>query len=394
MEDDKLSLLRSVKKERLGYLKEMKKLANQLLEDNKKCVAGNAKWECTVIENNIKQLKEMISQLNKDEHPAKVDQYAIIKSALLTKFPDPATIEHYTAITIQKIREEGFKYELSRYSVNYSLINDLYWIHDGFVGDHLNIALGTKSPEDLAVYCDDKLKVISEEVIPFFSAHAIYDVVTPMLLEIVQNFGSNSFLTTNILTPVVIESIVRKLAAWVYQMQNPHANEETAAKFVGGFLSLERLILKADWKEDIPMNFYTAVFESKHINDPKLDYAARTLKQWEVAKDKLAGLAKEIENKLTDDQLSDERKKEDALALSAQALELLSPFQGVDQQPVMVSLKVKLQFLLRRFKEDRNAIIHGHFVDLDKKWKCYVNFSALVNLYRLILELESLYKVK
>lgn len=394
MEDVKLSLLKSVKKERLSYLKEMKKLANQLLEENKSCAAGNAKWEGAVIENNIKQLKEMISQLNKDEHPLKVDQYAIIKSALLIKFPDPATIEHYTAITIQKIREEGFKYELSRYSVNYSLINDLYWIHDGFVGDHLNIALGTKSPEDLAVYCDDKLKVISEEVIPFFSAHAIYDVVTPMLSEIVQNFGSNSFLTTNILTPVVIESIVRKLAAWVYQMQNPHANEEIAAKFVAGFLSLESLIMKADWKEDIPMNFYTAVFESKHINDPKLDDAARTLKQWEMAKDKLAGLAKEIGNKLTDDQLSDERKKEDALALSAQALELLSPFQGVDQQPVMVSLKVKLQFLLRRFKEDRNAIIHGHFIDLDKKWKCYVNFLALVNLYRLILELESLYKVK
>lgn len=391
MEENLQPSFKILKHDRVSYLKKMKQLANRLLEENKTADGWKARWEKDVIENNVLQLKEFIRQLNIDLHPLNVERYANHKLAMLTEFPDPRTIPHYMGITLQKIKEEGFKFELSRFSIKYSMVHDLYWIHDGFVGEHLDIALGVKPPESLEGYCDDKLKLLQYEVLPFFLEHPLYAIAAPLLSEIIKNFEQNSYLTTNILMPVVIESITRELAAWVYNQQNPLIDAEAAAKYVAGFLSLESLILKADWKDDFPVNFYNAALESKYINDPKLSWAAQTLTDWDIAKETLTTLANDIIKVLNNQSITDNEKQEISLALSNEAHDLIMPFNGIDQKPVFVTLKVKLQFLVRRFKEDRNAIIHGHFYELNKKWKCYVNFSALFNIYQLILELEALY---
>lgn len=392
MEDNQPPPLNALKHERVRYLKEMKQLANQLLEENKDADGWKASWEKDVVKNNILQLKELIRQLNNDLHPLNVERYASHKLAMLTEFPDPHSLQHYMNLSIQKIKEDGFKFDLSRFSLSYSLIHDLYWINDGFVGEHLDIALGVIPPESLEVYFNDKLKLIKNEAIPFFSVNPSYMAAAPMLAEVIENIEQNSYLTTNILMPVVIESITRELATWVYKQQNPNMDVEGASSYVAGFMSLENLILKGDWKEDIPMNFYSAVLESKYINDPKLSWAAQTLKDWEIAKGTLSTLSGEIINVLNDQSITDDEKQQVALALTNKARNLILPFNGVDRNPIYVTLKVKLQFLIRRFKEDRNAIIHGHFQELNKKWKCYVNFSALFNIYKLILELEALYK--
>jgi hypothetical protein len=239
------------------------------------------------------------------------------------------------------------------------MVHDLYWIHDGFVGEYLDIALGVKPPESLEGCCDNKLKLLQYEVLPFFLEHPLYAIAAPLLSEIIKNFEQNSYLTTNILMPVVIESLTRELAAWVYNQQNPIIDAEAAAKYVAGFLSLESLILKADF----PVNFYNAALEIKFINDPKLSWAAKTLTDWDIAKETLTTLVNIIIKVLNNQSITDNEKQEISLALSNEAHDLMVPFNGIDQKPVFVTLKVKLQFLVRRFKEDRNAIIHGHFLN-------------------------------
>ncbi|RCH56872.1 hypothetical protein DJ568_03180 [Mucilaginibacter hurinus] len=370
----------------------MKALANKLLKENKSASGLRSAWESQVIANNIKQLTAKINQLNKEQHPQKVEEYIEQRLSSLTPAQGQNGFEYLARLSVLNFKEEGLQYELARFSVNYSQINDLYWINDGMVGDHLEIALGKRSPETLEVHCEEKLEFVTEKVWPFILTHPVYASAAPMLEEITKNFAQNSYLTTNILMPILIENIIRSLGAWVWLQQNPAIGWDAAKSHIAKFQSLERLITVADWKEDIPLDFYTAALESKYIPDEKLTWAAQILEDWDAAKIKVREISGQLLATLEDKDTSDETKKQKALALTEEVQKLIAPFDGLDKAPVMVSLKVKLQFLIRRFKDDRNSLLHGHFADLDKKWKCYVNFSALTSIYKLIIELESLYR--
>jgi hypothetical protein len=69
--------------------------------------------------------------------------------------------------------------------------------------------------------------------------------------------------------------------------------------------------------------------------------------------------------------------------------ELISP-----EATIRTSIKVKLQFLVRRFKEDRNSIIHGNYTDFDKGWKCYIYLAAIKKILETIKLYEEHYKKK
>jgi hypothetical protein len=103
MEENLQPSFKILKHDRVSYLKEMKQLANRLLEENKTADGWKARWEKDVIENNVLQLKEFIRQLNIDLHPLNVERYFNHKLAMVSEFPDPTTIPHYMGITVQKI---------------------------------------------------------------------------------------------------------------------------------------------------------------------------------------------------------------------------------------------------------------------------------------------------
>jgi len=72
-------------------------------------------------------------------------------------------------------------------------------------------------------------------------------------------------------------------------------------------------------------------------------------------------------------------------------LENIAPWIDFEKQSVYVSIKVELQFLVRRFKDDRNEMIHGGFASYNKKWKSNIYLSAVIALYKLMKKLDQIY---
>lgn len=383
-----------LKSERISFLKGLSRTANQLSEENKNAGPASSKWEREVIANNIVQLKAFILQFNKDLHPTEVTKYATLKFNNYNAYPDPSTLQHYALITVQKIKEECLYMEIARFSLKYSIVHDLYWITDGMVKEHIEIAMGEKAPDSLEVHCSSKIEFIEDEVLPYMNTNADYVSSGKMLTEIISNFNQNSFLTTNILLPVVIENMVRTLAKVVFLNQNPEKKIEDAEKHVNNFMSIETLILKGGWQNDIPIGFYDAVLKSKYIADSQLADANKLFEDFNTVKLEVFKLIQPLKDLILDSSISQEEKITASRRINEQSILLLEPFNGVEKKPVLVSLKVKFQFLIRKFKDDRNHVIHGQFADLNKKWKCYINFSALIKTWELIKLLDKQYCLK
>ena len=58
-----------------------------------------------------------------------------------------------------------------------------------------------------------------------------------------------------------------------------------------------------------------------------------------------------------------------------------------------INLRIRLHFLIRRYKEDRNNMIHGKFEGFNSKWKNYIYLSAIEQIYDVIKEYENIYGV-
>ena len=56
-----------------------------------------------------------------------------------------------------------------------------------------------------------------------------------------------------------------------------------------------------------------------------------------------------------------------------------------------INLRIRLHFLIRRYKEDRNNMIHGKFEGFNHKWKNYIYLSAIEQIYDVIKEYENMY---
>lgn len=59
-----------------------------------------------------------------------------------------------------------------------------------------------------------------------------------------------------------------------------------------------------------------------------------------------------------------------------------------EDKTVMIGLDVYLDFLVKKFKEDRNNIIHGKYYFFKEKWRTLVYLTALENLIKKILWYE------
>ena len=50
-----------------------------------------------------------------------------------------------------------------------------------------------------------------------------------------------------------------------------------------------------------------------------------------------------------------------------------------------------LNFLIRKYKDDRNLIIHGNFEAFNHKWKNYINYAALLKVFNAFKNYQALY---
>jgi len=392
--------LPELKQQRENHLEELKSLANKYLSENKKVKDTHEhKWESEVIENNIKQLKRIITNANKALERKVLEKHATEQLRQFENFRNSITIESESGETFESYMTKMMygveRFEVLTYSPSFSIVYDLFWIPDGTIGEQHDVAIGKQPPEIYEKYCINRISIIEKEMIPYLLAKPPYHQHAKLLKDIINTYKRSSFLFINIVLITAAESLVRELCAFVYAKQNPSTSREEVQTYIyDKFNSLETLINKADWREDIPTNLKQANAESRFIIEPSLNKSVALMAQHKQAEELIALETEKIASFLEPSAshnipLDDRQRKvvEDYL----EKIKVLGTGLIGDDTQILVTIRARLQFLLRRYKEDRNAIIHGNYAEFDKGWKTYVYLSAITKIFDLIKEYDLVY---
>lgn len=375
-----------LRSERIAHFENLKKLANQFLSENKSEQGKRThKWEKGIIEYNIKHLTRVIQ--NADHELKDVQLTTFVNNELQTQqglirqksfLAVPHILNHLT-----KTKYGSERFEVYRYSTIYSMAYDFHWITDGTVGEQIAVVNGTKPPSIYVKYIPEKSRDIAKRVIPFFIRNPQTQSVTKLLDRILALVKSKDYLASNILLMVAIESLVRQLATEVYSKQNPGISPDQARAYTDGHQSLETLIIKGDWKPDLPIKVAMAFLLSRQVSDPHLEASHAVF-------DKYRAMRKDIDKGLEKlEQIIRTKPQYDHAEMGSQ-LELLKvlveKLPDIQNEEINISLRTKLLFLTRRFKEDRNALIHGNFESFNVGWKTYLYLLAIIKVFEVYEE--------
>lgn len=375
-----------MKQERIIELKKLKKLANKYLAENTREKELNPKsWEREVHEKNIKQLKKIITQLKKKLTEKALVEY--IKKAIEPKYQVEQLYE--------RMRESSLAFKIITFSPSYSVVNDLHWIDDGTVRNHIDIAIGEKSPEILGNYLGLKLQFAEAEIFPYLEKDDKYFQVINIFTIALNQAKKGNYLACNILLITGIESLVRLLAKFVYSNQNPEFSEEEVNHYIyERFLSLERLILKGDWKEDLLVTLADAIMMSDYVHDASIKKAIELETKHLEAQKKLKERLKKFYTDILNE--SNNENQENVLKVIEDGQEEIEAFQHdlipINEKNIGITFRTRLTFLCRRYKADRNKLIHGKFDTVDKKWKTYIYWTALKKVFLVLKEYNERYK--
>lgn len=210
-----------------------------------------------------------------------------------------------------------------------SIKYDLYWIYDLKYIDAFNIGVGKFKIEDLSKYLPTTFYKFEKEVIPYFKKQKRFTDYHSSLIEIQAAYKSKLYRSCNLLILVCVEGMVRKLGAFLIEKQNLQLSPKQE------YNSLDSFLRNIPWKLD----FEISSTEYKMITG---DYDFRR--------------------------------------------------EGSSLDKIQIGLKDRLDFLRRRFKEDRDLILHGIESDFGKEWHLYINLKALENVFVTIAYYTEKYK--
>lgn len=130
---------KKIEYERRKELRECKRMAKKLLSRNieEREQAINS-WESKVYEKNIKKLNELIANLNQLDKDWNTKMFAEnqVKSFNLFRTNTGEITDHPDVRRVLNEAEiSSYKFMIKRYSPEFSIENDLFWIKDGTVGD-------------------------------------------------------------------------------------------------------------------------------------------------------------------------------------------------------------------------------------------------------------------
>lgn len=207
--------------------------------------------------------------------------------------------------------------------------NDLYWISDITIHEALHLSTGHFKVEKLGEKLPSAYLKFKKEVLPFFINDKLFFEFSLIFKEIDSSYKHKNFCACNLLLLTSIEGIVRKLGNYLIDKQSLKVPDSSKLN------SLDSFLRNVDWKED-----------------------------YEISQTAYLLLSGDIEYR---------RNRE--------------PFKNIN-----INLKYRLDFLRRRFKEDRDLILHGLENDYGKSWNLFVNFSALDHVYETCKYYRKLYE--
>ncbi len=214
---------------------------------------------------------------------------------------------------------------LINYSYYGSIIIDILWANDITITEAMYISAGRLKLESLGKKLPSKINELKIKILPFFKNNKIGKKHYSTLKEAVDCLDKKINKGANLLLLTSVEGIVRDLGSFLIQKQNLNIDINDRE-----YNSLDSFLRKIEWKND-----------------------------YEISKIRLSLLTGNYElfiNRDSNDFLQNEQ----------------------------ISLKTRLDFLRRRFKEDRDLILHGVESDYGKEWHLFVNLSALSQIYETV----------
>ncbi|MDH5475088.1 MAG: hypothetical protein OEX22_05295 [Cyclobacteriaceae bacterium] len=204
------------------------------------------------------------------------------------------------------------------------------------------IAGTAKAINSLGRHLPRKIEKVKNNVIPYLK-ESRYKRHVSSLEEVLNCSENNLNKACNLLLLTTIEGIVRDLAEFLNEKQNLKLDLNHPK-----FNSLDSLLRNGNWDDDyeideIELHTYT-------------------------------------------------QSKEPILQNYSKPLSVSEKIQRLSNSKIKINLKTRLDFLRRRFKEDRDLILHGQTSEYGSKWHLFTTFSALWQVYLTIKHYDDLYQ--
>lgn len=227
-----------------------------------------------------------------------------------------------------------------------SILTDLNWIKDmpfqltfGLASGYLNIEeIGKLLPKRIAQlkrFLDSENELVERYKSAFHS-----------IGELLVCYEHKCYKSFNVLAIVTIESLVRQFGKYLIEKQGLEIDTESDR-----YNSIDSFLRKIPWKD-------------------RIKYSKTSAKLWTSNSFKLK-----------------EKEKNDLNSEEIDHSDLLG-------KGVFLNYKERLDFLRRRFKENRDMILHGQEMIFDTDWQCYINVSALLEVLKTMNEFTNLYEEK
>jgi hypothetical protein len=380
--------LQRMMRERITRLKQFKSLANNILEQNKlyKNSIKKPTWQNSTIEHNIQGLQSLIQEINslrKDEK--KLREYCLGISGDV----------NYCGEAIGQHNDLSFLSEVSNYSIPGGIVHDLNWLTMLTVGEKIEISLGDSGPEILGKYWSMQCKIVKEKAKKNLNSDSLQKNLV-LLEEAISIAHQGFYLSSNIVLFVLCESLVRYLATKLFFFQNPGTSPEGAEEFVSARRSLENILLFDGWKNDLEYPIVRIAVEFGYVAEPEVKAVIKALQTARMANKAVSEMSLELLNVL-----AKEKDNENSNTISEGGRNTLDSIfdrmkasgEGLinKNERRAINVRVKLHFLIRRFKEDRNAMIHGQIEDFNHKWKNVIYLAALEKILETIGEYKKIY---
>ena len=225
-------------------------------------------------------------------------------------------------------------------SVHGSILSDIMWAGDITMFDTIELSTGNLDFEELGKYLPNKIQSVKGRFIPYLK-ESMYQRHVEAMEEVLKCADQKMFRACNLLLMTVIEGIVRDLAHFLNEKQELNY-DLTSEKFN----SLDSLLRKGEWKEDYEISISKLEMLTRSKAPIVLNYSIP------VNFEKLGiGFGKKTK----------------------------------------INLKTRLDFLRRRFKEDRDLILHGLSSEYGSNWHLFIDFSALGQVFETMQYYDKLY---
>lgn len=370
---------------RIYELKQLKNLANTFLSfyisEQQIKTKG---WEKDLVKRNISLLNEIIQNINVNLHSDKISEYlkATCQSpADLTNEDNRMKVLRDFSTVMRQGSNFSLLMRIIKCSPKISYVNDLTWFKHGTVQEHIEYGLGKTNEsvfEKYLPYQLEKIKALESTffIKPFFRNDLI------LLNSIQQLVKSKNFIPANILVITLIEGLVRKFCFLVYKKQNPEKSQNEIEQCIYvAKSSFEALICKTEWEKDILIQFPELLTDYSHTENPIITNIEKKLALHKKANEKIEeeltrfqiSLSMHLENPNT----TDENFSIIGLRHLEELKSELDNLMTEEDKSVAIGLDIFLDFLVKKFKDDRNHIIHGKYSFFKEKWRTLVYLSAL-----------------